>query len=1035
MAVAQGKRFYAKRPSSFSCDGAAGMKYFKTVAVMILSGLALTHGQHLQLFNCGDICTFGSSGTCINEFDFCLGVSSVTLECPPGFAVCTNISRTHEPTAVPTELPSDAPMQQVRSTTVSTYIVGTTQSATTQNFAPSDSPTPIPTSSPTVAPSLSPTSVPTDEPSAFPTQDPTTMSPTIVPTFIPTMLPSVSPTATRIRVDCSACVATSSGNCRNTFGFCLSVASLAACPPGFDHCYVGDVPLETLSPTSEPTDFPTISPSDHPTNVPTSAPQNSPSDAPSLTPTQIPSTTPSSLPTLTPTDLPTAAPSLEPSAAPTMDPTAIPTRTPVDTPTVAPTAPPTTIPTATPTSALDCTSCFATSRGQCKNGLDFCIAFLSGSTRCPPGFRSCSESTMSPTEHPTPVPSSIPTPIPTAVPTTEPTRLPTTTPTSAPSAAPSIRFVPEPTLSPTSPPTRPETLRPTAAPSTPPPTGTPSVGSVSTTTAPATLVPTGTPTATPTQPAPPTSPNDCLGCFATSAGPCKNAFGFCIQYLGDDICPQGFVECARSEAPTEASVITAPPTHAPTHVPTVVPSTTPSASPSATPTAAPSHFPTLFPTATPTTAPTATPTGFPTQPPETTSPTRVPIGSPTAQPSDAPSMAPTAAPSSAPSTMPTAVPSRAVTASPTQVPTAHSDCVDCFASSRGQCQNAFQFCFPFIDGTTLCPPGFTQCTATGTVPTMALTDAPTSTSPTGTRTQSPTAMDSATSASPLVCPSNCGRVTSGGGTCEVVQGEVKCTSCNDGRVLHLGRCQSTLYCRGNRVRNAALLDERCRCSINHCFYCDITADGETCRKCRDGYYRLNETCHESCPATMASSGISLFGRECFPPFTCVSNRARIGGETVTCKCPLRDVRDSPLGNCHNCSFEVGGYGGICNKCRNSKFLYNHQCHDDCSVAPSTFVAYDIGSYGRRCRNPFTCTDTRDEQGEKCKCPVSIGGGRCGVCDWGMDATTGTTTAVCTQCKSNRFLLDGACVARCPTGYEGVIPVVRGARGRVCVPLP
>lgn len=76
---------------------------------------------------------------------------------------------------------------------------------------------------------------------------------------------------------------------------------------------------------------------------------------------------------------------------------------------------------------------------------------------------------------------------------------------------------------------------------------------------------------------------------------------------------------------------------------------------------------------------------------------------------------------------------------------------------------------------------------------------------------------------------------------------------------------------------------------------------------------------------------------------CVTISYSIDGDSVKCKCPLQDAPDSSIGSCHTCVFEAGGYGGVCRRCRDGKFLFNQSCHDDCSVAPTHLVAYNFGS--------------------------------------------------------------------------------------------
>eukprot|EP00041_Stephanoeca_diplocostata_P032877 m.1067301 g.1067301 ORF g.1067301 m.1067301 type:complete len:2652 (+) comp24222_c0_seq2:51-8006(+) len=373
-----------------------------------------------------------------------------------------------------------------------------------------------------------------------------------------------------------------------------------------------------------------------------------------------------------------------------------------------------------------------------------------------------------------------------------------------------------------------------------------------------------------------------------------------------------------------------------------------------------------------------------------------------------------------------------VTAPTTGAPT-FAECSGCLDGTKGPCISSVGICFPISGDGLTCPPASILC-SDSTAPTASPTYSPADPPHTAAPTSTPTSLAPTTAPpTPLPCPTNCGSVALGGGTCRLGGPDrniTQCTSCNPTRVLLSGRCLQAINCRGNRVRSGPLVGVRCRCNDTNCFYCRQTPGSDICTKCRNGFYLLGTTCHASCPANMTHVGISTFNRYCAPaPFNCVSNRVTIDGETQVCKCPQYNVMDSPLGNCHNCTFQPGGFGGWCNTCRNSKFLYNGTCSDDCSAAPSTLVAYDIGSYGRSCRSPFTCADQRDGEGNRCKCPVSIGGANCRQCDWAIGGTE------CTACKNNRFLHMGVCVSRCPAPFTPVIPLIQPSRGRTCQSPP
>ena len=174
-------------------------------------------------------------------------------------------------------------------------------------------------------------------------------------------------------------------------------------------------PLETVEPTTKPTNTPTIkptaAPTTEPTNTPTTKPTAAPTTEPANTPTTKPTAAPTAEPTNTPTTKPTAAPTAEPTNTPTTKPTAAPTTEPANTPTTKPTAAPTTEP---------------------------------ANTSQPPS---------------TPVPAPAPTPAPTdntapTAPPSDPDAGPTSVPTNVPAVSPTVAPTSTPSVSPTVAPTK-----------------------------------------------------------------------------------------------------------------------------------------------------------------------------------------------------------------------------------------------------------------------------------------------------------------------------------------------------------------------------------------------------------------------------------------------------------------------------------------------------------------------------------------------------------------------------------------------------
>lgn len=137
--------------------------------------------------------------------------------------------------------------------------------------------------------------------------------------------------------------------------------------------------LETVEPTTKPTNTPTIKPTAAPTTEPTNTPTTKPTAAPTTEPANTPTTKPTAAPTTEPANTsqppstpvpapaptpaptdntaptappsdPDAAPTSAPTNVPSVPPTVMPTNSPSDTPTLAPTNTPSVSPTVAPTS-------------------------------------------------------------------------------------------------------------------------------------------------------------------------------------------------------------------------------------------------------------------------------------------------------------------------------------------------------------------------------------------------------------------------------------------------------------------------------------------------------------------------------------------------------------------------------------------------------------------------------------------------------------------------------------------------------------
>ena len=238
-------------------------------------------------------------------------------------------------------------------------------------------------------------------------------------------------------------------------------------------------------------------------------------------------------------------------------------------------------------------------------------------------------------------------------------------------------------------------------------------------------------------------------------------------------------------------------------------------------------------------------------------------------------------------------------------------------------------------------------------------------------------------------------------------------------MLQSGRCYSAISCKGRRIQSGSQAGTGCRCLDEHCHFCNRAAAGDTCRVCRDGFYLLDDACVETCPATLASSGIGQFKRRCAEPFTCQSSRLMVDpAVSYGCKCATED--NSAIADCQICEHRGGEHGQHCTKCNGGKYLFENRCRDSCDG--TGLISYAPGNYGRECRAPFTCTDRTDESGRGCKCSRAVGKHDCAVCQYGNSGAT------CSRCTNSKYLHGGACIEACP---DGTVAVGASGDGRDC----
>ena len=70
----------------------------------------------------------------------------------------------------------------------------------------------------------------------------------------------------------------------------------------------------------------------------------------------------------------------------------------------------------------------------------------------------------------------------------------------------------------------------------------------------------------------------------------------------------------------------------------------------------------------------------------------------------------------------------------------------------------------------------------------------------------------------------------------------------------------------------------------------------------------------------------------------------------------------------------------------------------------------------RCLSFFVIVVILIAQAQNCKFNQYFDGSTCSPCDSSCESCLGASSLNCTSCSSTTFLLNGACVTSCPTGY-------------------
>ena len=200
--------------------------------------------------------------------------------------------------------------------------------------------------------------------------------------------------------------------------------------------------------------------------------------------------------------------------------------------------------------------------------------------------------------------------------------------------------------------------------------------------------------------------------------------------------------------------------------------------------------------------------------------------------------------------------------------------------------------------------------------------------------------------------------------------------------------------------------------------------GVRCVRCKNANYLAPmlspPSCVESCPSGTIADGQGAFGRSCVTmpiPINDMCTMQRRESNNEPCLC-------SPLQECAACELGTlpsGAVAGVaCTICKGGWFLGpDGVCVAQC---PANFVGTGSGTFNKRCVEA-AATPTAAAATVECAGSTTVGGGEpcscsglsnCHTCEALPNRGGGVA---CQVCKNGMLLLNGACVAACPAGFE------------------
>lgn len=233
--------------------------------------------------------------------------------------------------------------------------------------------------------------------------------------------------------------------------------------------------------------------------------------------------------------------------------------------------------------------------------------------------------------------------------------------------------------------------------------------------------------------------------------------------------------------------------------------------------------------------------------------------------------------------------------------------------------------------------------------------------------------------------------------CSACSGANNCAACKSGYHLLNGACIGN--CANVTCVSGAqkiVKEKSCCCVISASTITNCeTQNGNTCTKCKSGYYLLNNACL-ACPTNATCSGTS--------GFICKSGYYRSGDKCLSCSSAIPD--------CSSCS--ISGSAVICMDCYPSAIFSNGSCIHECDYWDISYSSCQKGY--RKPKGIGSCT----------KCPANT---MCGTCLSGCSGdTAGTCSPVNQPRKCDQCTTYTASECTCGMGY------IATPDGKLCVSI-